>query len=71
MSTNKRVEGNTLPVMIVLGGLLFAGFIPANAANAPTHAVEVSSEQSVSSLGGAQSDFTFSVVSASGILGNK
>lgn len=71
MSTDKRVEGNTLPVMIVLGGLLFAGFIPANAANAPTLASDVSTVKTVTALGGSQGEFLFSASSAFGVGGDK
>lgn len=71
MSTNTRSEGNTLPVVIILAGLLFAGFVPANAANAPTQVSAESQVSSVMSLGGAQSEILFTASSSSGILNDK
>lgn len=71
MSTNKRVEGNTIPVLIVLGGLLFAGFAPANAANAPTLTSNVSNVHTVTALGGGEGELLFSVSSSVGVGADK
>lgn len=68
MSTKTRAEGNTLPIVIILGGLLFAGFVPANATNVPTQVSADSNIASMVSVGGGESEMIFSTSSALGIL---